>query len=272
MSVEVHREIVYESRPGFRPLELDLYVGDEPRAVCVWLHGGGFLRGSRRNGPGPADAGTRQLARAAERGLVMASVEYRLSGEAKFPAPLDDVVAACRFLRSTGNEVDVTGLPLVLWGTSAGGQLAGLCALSSSVGDDVVAVASWSAPVDVLELPNDVDAIGEQGDGGPDSREGQLLGAVPADVPELARAASPLHQVRSTTTAFLLVHGTADRNIPVAQTDRYVTALTAAGVPVGQVRVDGADHFYGSISDAELDRVVDTTVDFLLAATTKGSS
>jgi acetyl esterase/lipase len=262
--VQVHRELVYSTVPGYRPLELDLYIGDRPRALCVWLHGGGWRVGTRRNGPGPAGTGARHLERMAERGIAVAATEYRLSGEATFPAQLDDVVAACRYLDGSAVDLGVDGLPLVLWGTSAGAHLAGLCTFASPVGGAVTAVASWSGPVDPAALPDDLDAAGLDGDRGPGSREAMLLGAPAGDVPDLARAASPIHQVRPSSARFLLVHGTADVNIPLAQTERYGAALAGAGIDVRTMLVDGADHFYGSIPDHRLREVVDATIDFLL--------
>lgn len=265
MTVTVHREVVYAVVPGFRPLALDLYVGARPTAVCVWLHGGGWRLGSRRNGPGPAGTGARHLERMAARGLAVASAEYRLSGEARFPAQLDDVVAACSFLLGATPDLGVSDLPLTLWGTSAGGHLASLCALASPVAERITAVASWSAPVDLGAMADDVDAIGEQGDPGAGSREALLLGAPPHEVPDLAQHASPLAQVRPTATRFLLVHGTADRNVPIAQTKRFAAALSDAGVSTRTLLVEGADHFYGGISDEALAGAVDHTTDFLLA-------
>lgn len=276
MSVRIEREIVYSTIPGFRPLTLDLYVAPEPRALCLWLHGGGWMRGSRANGPGPLGTGSRFLERAAERGLAVASVGYRLSGEARFPAQLDDVTAAGEYLIQHGDRHGVGGgdgdgdavgeLPLTLWGTSAGGHLAGLGRFSSPLGDRVRAVASWSAPVDLLGLPADVAAVGGTPGTDATSREGRLLGGAPSEMPELARAASPLHQVRSVPTPFLLVHGAEDDNIPPAQSERYAAALDAAGVDTRTILVEGADHFYGGIDDERLTEVVDITVDFLLAS------
>ena len=267
MGVEVRRGLVYGTVPGFRPLRLDLHLGPRPRALCLWLHGGGWRVGARSNGPGPAGSGSRQLTRMAERGLAVAAADYRLSGEARFPAQLHDVGLACRFLADGGAPTpSLADLPLVLWGTSAGAHLAGLWALSEPAGQPVVAVASWSAPADLLSLADDLDQLGERVDRTADSREALLLGAPPHTVPDLARRASPAHQARPTDTSFLLVHGTADRHIPMAQTERYDRALSAAGAPVRTVLVHGADHFYGSISDDTLDALVDDTVDFLLAA------
>jgi acetyl esterase/lipase len=261
---ELHADVVYSVVPGFRPLALDVYAGSEARAMCVFLHGGGWRLGSRRDGPGPTGPDSQALFhRMTDRGLAVASIDYRLSGEAHHPAQLDDVVAACRYLAGQGDELGVGGLPLTLWGVSAGAHLAALCALASPVGDEVSAVSCWSAPSDLLALPDDVDAVGGTGDRGAGSRESMLLGAPLGDVPELAREASPVNHVAATTTSFQLVHGTADVHVPGAQSDRFAAALERAGAPVVLVRVEGADHFYRTIDHDRLVELVDASIDFL---------
>ena len=260
-----HAEIVFSTVPGYRPLTLDLYVGDAPRALCVYLHGGGWRVGSRHQGPGPVGPDSRRFFdRMAERGLAVASIDYRLSGEAVYPAQLDDVVAACLFVTDSGDAFGVHGLPLVLWGVSAGAHLAGLCALATDVGDTIVAVSSWSAPSDLSALADDIEAIGGVGERDMDARESQLLGSPVGRSVDLARAASPIAHARATRTAFQLVHGTADTDIPIVQTQRYARALAEAGAPVATVTVDGANHFYATIPAARLIDLVDGSIDFLL--------
>lgn len=260
-----HAEVVYSVVPGYRPLALDLYVGPQSRAVCGFLHGGGWRIGSRHDGPGPVGPESRRFfEHMAERGLAVASIDYRLSSEAVYPAQLDDVVAACRFLAESGAAFGIDRRPLVLWGVSAGAHLAGLCALASDIGDMIVAVSSWSAPSDLVALADDLDAIGRTAVRGRESRESQLLGSVVSEALDLARAASPVARVRPTATAFQIVHGTADQHVPVAQSERYARALSEAGVAVTLVLVDDANHFYSTIAPARLAALVDASIDFLL--------
>ncbi|MFN3218409.1 MAG: alpha/beta hydrolase fold domain-containing protein [Acidimicrobiales bacterium] len=267
MVVQVQTDLVYATIAGYRPLALDLYVDAEPQALCIWLHGGGWQRGSRRNGPGPPALDSRPLFhRMAQRGLAVVSVDYRLSREATHPAQLDDVVAAYRFVRGEGAPLGGSYLPLALWGTSAGAHLAGLAALASEVGDEIAAVASWSAPSDFTALAGDLEAIGEIPDVGPTSREAMLVGASATEAPDLHRAASPVAHVRPTATAFSLVHGADDRAVPPAQSERYAAALAAAGVAVRTHFVEGADHFYSTISAERLCELVDETIDFIVEA------
>ncbi len=262
-----HRaDIVYRAVPGFRPLALDLYVGEgTTRAVCVFLHGGGWRVGSRREGPGPVvPESDRWFHRMADRGLAVASIDYRLSGEARYPAQLDDVAAGCRFVVDCRDELGIPDVPITLWGVSAGAHLAAMGALASSVADDVVGVACWSAPSDLAALADDVDAVGGVGERGTEARESMLLGVPVGDSGEAVRAASPVASVRSTSTRFQLVHGTADVHVPVAQSERFAAALGDARVPLELVLVEGADHFYSTIEPERLAELVDRSTDFLI--------
>ena len=115
---------------GFRPLRMDLLLPPRPSGqvpVVVWIHGGAFLFGSRLDGPGTGSA-CRALT---ERGVAVALVEYRFSGEALFPACLHDVKAGVRWLRRFGADVGVNGEAIGVWGESSGGHLAAFTALNS---------------------------------------------------------------------------------------------------------------------------------------------
>ncbi|WP_372666058.1 alpha/beta hydrolase fold domain-containing protein [Amycolatopsis kentuckyensis] len=228
--------MIYREVPGFRPLELDLTPADDPVATIVYLHGGGWRRGSRRT-PLP---GFEHLAEElAAQGFRVAAADYRLSGEATFPAPLDDVRAAIEFVRDDK--------PLVVWGESAGAHLGLLAALTGSTVDAVVA---WFPPTDLLGLTGDV------------SRETALLGAPPESVPDLAREASPLTHAHAGAPPILLMHGAEDDLVPASQSVRLAEALRNAGAPVELHLVPGARHRWTGADPAA---VVATSVKFLRA-------
>src|SRR5262249_9050606 len=135
--VESLPDLVYASQPGFRPLRLDLYRprkgGDAAgRPLVVFVHGGGWQAGHTRhsgafgNWPGV-------LAMLASKGYVVASVEYRLSGEARFPAAIQDVKTSIRWLRSKSAQFGIDPARVIVWGGSAGGHLAALAATSCKV-------------------------------------------------------------------------------------------------------------------------------------------
>ncbi len=262
--------VAYADLPGVRPLELDLWLppdADAAAPVVVFLHGGGWRLGSRRQaGPAYAGAAVGPFEHVARAGIAVASVDYRLSGEAHWPAQLHDAKAAVRWLRSRSAALGIDPDRIAAWGESAGGQLAALVGLT---GDDatsegsvgitgpssaVAAVAAWYAPSDIAAVATD----NGQDPADPDSREARLLGAPATSVPELAATASPLDQVTPDAPPFLLLHGAADRLVPAVQSERLHRALAAAGVSVELHRYDGADHMWRGAPAAAEDAVVRT--------------
>src|SRR6202046_5851689 len=185
MTSTVHRDVVYSRPPGYRPLSLDLYVPPGPaRALCLYLHGGGWRVGSRSDGPGPTVEWTPSFfERVAALGLALASVDYRLSGEARWPAQLDDVEAAAAFLSLQRKPLGVPTPRTVAWGVAAGGELAAMLALRSpDAGLD--AVVCWYPPTDLDALAGDCDEAGGHGERGPEAREFQLNGGAGGQRPD----------------------------------------------------------------------------------------
>jgi acetyl esterase/lipase len=256
--VNIYRDLVCRQLPGFRSQAVDLYIPDASRAVCVYLHGGGWRVGSRRAGPGPLGPSSGRLfERMAAAGLLVCSTDYRLSSEAKFPAQLDDIRAAIDWVRARPEAI---GLPLVVFGVSAGGNMALLVAALG----DVQAVAAWYPPTDLLALPNDL-GLSIEGAYDPQSREAQWLGVPAVQNVDRARAASPHHQSSlSEMPPVLVIHGDADTAVPFAQSVRYCQALEAAGTSATLETVSGYDHMFSGMADAEVDALVDRTVSFLL--------
>jgi acetyl esterase/lipase len=243
------RDVRYAEVPGYRPLELDLYLpdgpeGDGPRPVIVHVHGGGWRRGSRRE-PLPA-LGPDFYGSLAEQGFAVAAADYRLSGEARFPAPLEDVRAAFGWVRDHAAAYGLDADRVFGWGDSAGGHLVLLAALT---GTPVRGAVAWFPVTDLLGLPSDVAAAGGVPDTGPDSREAQLLGAPAGSVPGLARQASPVTHASAAAPPVLLMHGAADDLVPPAQSVRLAEALRAAGAPVELELVPGATHMWHRASD-----------------------
>jgi acetyl esterase/lipase len=244
--------LAYAAPIGFRPLLLDLYLaaaGADPAPLVVFMHGGGWLRGDRSM-VSPAFASWRPgpLARLAAAGFAVASVDYRLSGEARFPAQLEDVSAAVEWLTGQAEEYGFDPGRIVLWGESAGAHLAALLALGSP-GRPVRGVVDWYGPADLAALDGQVGAAGALTDDPLDTREARLLGAPVAEVPELARAASPISHVRAGAPPFLIAHGTADRAVPFSQSEALAAALAEAGVGVRFEAVEGADHMWVGVAD-----------------------
>jgi len=266
--------VPFAALPGARPLELDLHLpapGATPPPVVVFLHGGGWRLGSRHTaGPMYRDAAPTPFQRLAQAGVAVASVDYRLSGEATWPAQLHDAKAAVRWLRSRAGELGVDGDRIAAWGESAGGHLAALLGLT---GDDaalegdvgvtgpssaVAAVVAWYPPTDVRAVATDTGTDPHD----PGTREAQLLGAPVPDVPGAAAQASPVTHVSPAAPPFLLLHGAADRFVPCVQSERLYGALLEAGVEVELDVFEGADHMWLGSPDAA-GRALDRTVDVL---------
>ena len=180
----MYRDLTYAEREGFRPLLLDLFVpagAPAPVPLLVWIHGGAWPGGSprvSRSWLGAADPVEAALAA----GFAMATVRYRFSGEAVFPAQSDDVRAAVRWLRAAAPAVGVDPGRVGVWGESAGGHLAGMLALTAGQGngdgeDRVGAAVRWYAPSNFLTLQKQAhpEATGDHDSA--DSPKGRLLGA-----------------------------------------------------------------------------------------------
>ncbi|HEX7977117.1 MAG TPA: alpha/beta hydrolase [Gemmatimonadaceae bacterium] len=137
--VELSADLVY-SHAGGRPRLLDLYLprhSTRPLPVIVWLHAGGWRSGDRKQAP--------DLSRHfAAHGFAMASIDYRLSREATFPAQLHDVKAAIRWLRTNTERLGLDGRRIGLWGASAGGHLATLAALTPDSASEPAELGSES--------------------------------------------------------------------------------------------------------------------------------
>ena len=234
-------EIDFAQPPGFRPLSLDLRTPEaDGSPLIVFLHGGGWLRGSRKVfTPGLTVA--ESFDRIVAAGFAVASCEYRLSGEARFPAQLDDVDAALTWLQEHASEHGVDASRVVLWGVSAGATLASLTGLRRH---DIGGVVDWFGPADLI-------AMREHDTGEPEgeTREARWLGAPVARVPDAARQASPVHQVHAGAPPFHIAHGTADEHVPLAQSVAFAEALSAMGADVEFEAVEGGQHFWRGLDD-----------------------
>jgi acetyl esterase/lipase len=239
-------DIEYAVIPGYRPLELDLYLPEtgEPAPVIVHVHGGGWRRGSRRH-PLPT-LGDGFYERLAAEGFAVAAIDYRLSGEARFPAAVEDVAAAVGWVRDNAAAYGLDAGRVFLWGDSSGGHLALQCALT---GSKVQGVVAWFPVTDLTGLPSDIAEAGGVPDPGPDSREALFLGAPASSVPELARQASPVTHASASAPPILLMHGATDDMVPAAQSVRLAEALRAAGAAVELEIVPGATHFWNGADD-----------------------
>ena len=260
----LRRAVEYAAPPGYRPVLLDLYTPPgEPAPVVLFLHGGGWRLGTRSVFcPTWRDWHPDPFERLVAEGFAVASVDYRLSGEAVFPAQLQDVTAALRWLRTRADELGVDAERVVAWGESAGGHLAALLGLTAGrsdlddlAGGDPVApvagVVDWYGPANLLTLQDQARADAIARSDAPDSRESLLIGAALPEAPGLARQASPVTYVHAAAPPFHLAHGADDRFVPAGQSRELAAALRAAGVAVDLTIVPGADHMWRDATDPE---------------------
>ncbi|MBA4353834.1 MAG: alpha/beta hydrolase, partial [Novosphingobium sp.] len=161
--VKAWRDVTYQVQPGFRPQIVDIYVpkGKGPHPLVLYIHGGGWMGGHTRQS-GAFENFPRMLAAFAAEGFTVASVEYRLSGEAAFPAQSRDVNAALRFLRENARQYSIDPARVGVFGGSAGGHLAAMAGLgcrdtvldpASAQDHCVQAVASWYGIFDMETMP-----------------------------------------------------------------------------------------------------------------------
>jgi acetyl esterase/lipase len=269
--VKVLTDIEFAS-PNEKPLLVDFYLPigvEKPIPVIVWLHGGGWRIGDRKLGPDFRE-------RFAERGFAMVSIEYRLSGEAIFPAQIHDVKAAIRWLRSVANEYGLDSGNIGLWGSSAGGHLAALagttgegiledfelgCAEFSS---DVQAVVDGYGPTDFLqmdayshkEIAVSVDPESDllhtpRNHVAMDSPESQLLGAPIQTVPDRVREANPITYISHGAPPFLIMHGLSDAAVAAHQSELLYEALIAKGNEATLCLIDGLGHAFFNRNDLD---------------------
>lgn len=266
-----YRDAIYAQVSGFRPLLLDLEVpvAPSPVAVVVYLHGGGFAGGTHKTS---GDAlGAKVRAELVGRGIAVAAVGYRLSGEARFPAQVHDVKAAVRWLREHAGPLGLDPRRIGAWGGSAGGYLAAMLAVTDGHPDldgrvgsvdqsgAVAAAVSWYGLANLATQP----PLGPPGSGNTDpgaSPEAKLLGAPLETIPELAAFASPVTHVSPRSAPLLLVHGDRDRGVPLAQSSELAAAYRRAGAPVELSVVAGGDHGFPGL---DLTPLLGTSVDFL---------
>ena len=206
---------------------------DRPRPAIVVIHGGGWIQGDKSSFSRSKPLPPGNIVNFARQGFVAATINYRLSDEAMFPAALHDCKNAVRFLRAHANEFGIDPERIGAWGNSAGGHLAlllGMVAADQKLEGDgsyldqsslVQSVASDSGPIDLAYQyqHNQIQSVIGMFLGGPP--EGSRL--------EEYRRASPIHYISAATPPLLLIYGGQDEQVGVETADEFVVALNRAG-------------------------------------------
>lgn len=237
------KDIVYATVGGHAlALDLHLPAGIAHPPLVVFVHGGAWSSGDKTQYPDFLLAG----------GYAVASVEFRSSREARFPADVQDIKAAIRFLRAKAQEYGYGAERIAIAGSSSGGHLAALVGTTNGVAElegtegeylgessAVQAIVSWSGASNLTTILSQSTPFGLQ------VREPALkllLGGLPDQVPALAKLASPVGHVGAGAPPALLVHGDQDRQMPVNQTLELEAAYRRAKLPVDLIVVAGAGH------------------------------
>ncbi len=216
---------------GTRQMQADLFLlpsGGSAHPAVVYVHGGGWSGGNRKQfHPQAADM--------AAKGFVGLAIEYRLSGEAKYPAALEDVRAAIRWLRANAKRYGADPRRIGLAGGSAGGHLVALAGLTGKGPDAVQAVAAFNPVLDLV-------GFGRRDPANLTGPVAKFLGKTYAEDPALYESASPLSLVHAGAPPFLLLHGDADTTVPYRQSAEMKAALEKAQVRVELLTAEGAAH------------------------------
>lgn len=247
------KAIAYTPTAGTQKLDLYVPAGEGPFPLVIMIHGGGFKMGDRNLMP------VTLAETLLKNGYAVASLDYRLSGEAIFPAAVLDVKAAVRFLRANAGQYKLNPDKFVSMGESAGGHLASMIGTTGDVAefDDaslgnpgvssrVQAVINWFGPTDFSKMDEQAKAQGcgssDQTHNAANSFESAFLGAAVQTVPELVAKANPITYISPDDPPFLVQKGDKDCTVPVANTQMLADALQAAGNDVRFDLLAGAGH------------------------------
>ncbi len=251
--IRIVRDIEYATADGIS-LRLDAYLPiRHTRALLpsvVYVHGGGWRFGDKKTA-------ARTVPGLARKGVAVFAVNYRLSTQAKYPAAVEDVRTAVRWVREHASTYLVDPERIGIWGTSAGGHLAMMTAFRDDPSIRLRAAASWAGPTD-LTLPTT-----------PWGRFliRRFLGGGPDEIPEIYREAGPIHHVNRGAPPLLLVHGDQDRLVILRHSLQMLRRCREAGVPVELLVVRNAGHGFipiGGPIEPSHSEVLEATYRFFL--------
>lgn len=218
--------------------KLDIYLpdrGEGPFPVILSIHGGAFKSGDKGDGQ------VNPMLEGLKRGYAVVSINYRLSGEAIWPAQIYDVKAAIRWIRANAKQYKMNPDKIATWGGSAGGHLSAMAGTSGNVKEledltqgnadqssRVQAAVDWFGPTDFLKMDEELKESGvknPQTHSIPDSPESELIGRNLEDAPELVEAANPETYISKDDPPFFIEHGLIDHLVPYQQSVNFAKKL-----------------------------------------------
>ncbi|MDQ8197361.1 alpha/beta hydrolase [Pelagicoccus enzymogenes] len=229
------------------PLYLDLHLPSTPNAsapaLIVWVHGGAWRAGSRESVP---------IKSLLKKGWAIASIDYRLSPQAKFPAQVHDIKAAIRYLRANPEKLPYDASQIAIAGSSAGGHLAALVGvtnqhpeLEGAIGEHLQQSSDVQAFVSLFGASNLTTILHQSTPHGLNVRVPALelfLGSQPEDDPAAAQLASPVFHVDPHDPPCLLMHGDQDPQMPINQSHELKGKYEALGLECDFQVIHGAAH------------------------------
>ncbi|MBE2282675.1 MAG: prolyl oligopeptidase family serine peptidase [Prosthecobacter sp.] len=257
--VKSHRDLVYVEG-GHERHKLDLHLPEkagEPLPLLIWVHGGGWQAGSKDGCP-PLRSGY------VERGYAVASINYRLSGHATFPAQIEDCKAAIRWLRAHAKDYGLDPKRFGVWGSSAGGHLVALIGTSGDVKEfDVGANLDQSSRVQSVcdfygpsDLTVFVTTPGYESHATDSSPEAKLLGGTVMQNKDKAARVNPITYASKDDPPFLIVHGDKDPTVPINQSQLLFEALKKTGASARFHTIHGAGHGGPGFAGQDMDAMV----------------
>jgi acetyl esterase/lipase len=261
--VKAERNISYVEN-GHPNQVLDLFLpeqpSDKPLPLMIWIHGGAWLAGSQSSPP---------VLYLVKKGFAVASIQYRFSSDALWPAQAYDCKAAIRFLRANAGKYNFDPDHFGVGGDSAGGHLAAFIGTSGDVkemeGDlgnpnvssRVQAVVDWFGPTDLTLMGQQSGPRSMLKHDAPNSPESLLLGGPVQEKHDLAKTANPLTYIHKNEPPFLIMHGDNDQLVPLGQSIILAKALIDAGVEVTMKTIPGATHEGPQFRNAESQRLIE---------------
>lgn len=259
----ITRDVTYGNADGVA-LKLDIYYPETASGalpVAVYVHGGAWIQGDKNEG-----AGVKEIPELLKRGFLVASINYRLAPQYKFPAQIEDVKCAVRFLRADAINYCLDPDRIGVWGGSAGGHLvdllgttdesAGLEGLGGYLDQSsrVQAVVDMFGPADLnLLFQGPQAAVAEQVFGTSDVGSQAL------------RLASPVNYVSPDDPPFLIIHGDKDNVVPLKQSQVLYDSLSTAGVPVKLVIVKNGGYGFNPVGgdiSPNRSKITEAIIDF----------
>jgi len=231
-AAETIENVAYAKVSPTQVMDIYLPEGEGPFPVVVLIHGGAFKMGDK-------GMETRNAEALIAKGYAAASINYRLSGEAKYPAQIEDCKAAVRFLRVNAAKYHLNPDKIGSWGASAGGNLSAMLGTSFGVAElegaslgnadassKVIASVDWFGPINFCTMDAEASALGFTGrTNGESSPESQLIGKAVQSAPEMVAKANPTTYISADDAAFFIQVGSMDRNIPYTQSRNFYDAL-----------------------------------------------